>query len=170
MTGSFGIEAMSSDYDRSSFSCGNPALDRYLREQATQDMKRLISSCFVLIDKRSQRVAGYYTLAATSVLAEDLPADTLKKLPRYPVLPAALVGRLAVDLAYKRRGLGGVLLADAALRITNGDVRAFAIVVDAKDDDAAAFYRAQGFLPLASRPMSLFLPLATFRKASSGKA
>lgn len=168
MTDPFGIESLSSDHDRSSFSCGNPALDRYLREQATQDMKRLFSSCFVLIDRPAERIAGFYTLAATSVLAEDLPADTLKKLPRYPVLPAALVGRLAVDQAYRRQGLGGVLLADAALRILNGDVKAFAVIVDAKEDDSAAFYRAQGFQALVSRPMSMFLPLGTFRKASSG--
>ena len=170
MTEGFGIEAIRSDHDRSSFSCGVPALDRYLREQATQDLRRLVSSCFMLIDKSSGRIAGYYTLAATSVLAEDLPADTLRKLPRYPVLPAALIGRLAIDQAYRRQGLGGLLLADAALRILHGDVKAFAILVDAKGDDAVAFYRAQGFQPLASHPMSMFLPLATFQKAASGKA
>lgn len=169
MTDGFGIEAISSDHDRSRFSCGVPALDHYLREQATQDMRRLVSSCFLLIDKSSGRIAGYYTLAATSVLADDLPADTLKKLPRYPVLPAALIGRLAIDQAYRRQGLGGLLLADAALRILHGDVKAFAIVVDAKDESSVAFYRTQGFQPLASQPMSMFLPLATFQKAASGK-
>lgn len=169
MTSGFRVEAIESDHDRSHFSCGVPALDRYLREQATQDLRRLVSSCFVLIDESTSRIAGYYTLAATSVLAEDLPVGTLKKLPRYPVLPAALIGRLAIDQTYRRQGLGGLLLADAALRILHGDVKAFAIIVDAKDDDAVAFYHVQGFQPLTSRPMSMFLPLATFQKAAGSK-
>lgn len=167
MTDGFEIVALDSYHDRSSFSCGTPALDRYLREQATQDIKRLVSSCFVLIDKDSGGIAGYYTLAATSVLAEDVSADILRKLPRYPILPAALIGRLAVDHRFRQRGLGGLLVADAALRVLGGDLKAFAIIVDAKDEAAAAFYRKQGFIPLAGRSTSLFLPLSTFRKAAS---
>lgn len=164
MTGRFRIETLGT-HDRSNFGCGIPSLDRYFREQVTQDMKRLVCSCFVLIDNDRDRIAGYYTLAATSIFAEEVAADILRKLPRYPVLPAALVGRLAIDRDYHRRGLGSALIADAALRVLGGDLKAFAIIVDAKDDDAAAFYKRQGFRQLASRPMSLFLPLATFRKA-----
>jgi ribosomal protein S18 acetylase RimI-like enzyme len=165
MTNRFRIEAIGSQ-DRSSFGCGAPSLDRYFREQVTQDTKRLVSSCFVLIDNDSDQIAGYYTLAATSILAEAVTTDVLRKLPRYPVLPAALVGRLAIDLNYHRQGLGSALIADAALRVLNGDLKAFAIVVDAKDDDAAAFYKRQGFRELSSRPLSFFLPLITFRKAA----
>jgi len=167
MTDGFEIAALDSYHDRSTFSCGTPALDRYLREQATQDVKRLVSSCFVLVDKNSRGIAGYYTLAATSVPAEDVSADVLRKLPRYPVLPAALIGRLAVDQSFRRKGLGGLLIADAALRVLRGDLKAFAIIVDAKDEAAAAFYRKHGFIPLAGRSTSLFLPLSTFRKAAS---
>lgn len=166
MSNAFRIETLDTHHDRSTFRCGAPALDRYFREQATQDIRRLVSNCFVLIHTASGQIAGYYTLAATSILAEDLSADILRKLPRYPVLPAALVGRLAIDENFRRQGLGSLLIADAALRILRGDVKAFAILVDAKDDDAVSFYRFQGFKPLTSRAMSLFLPLSTFRKAS----
>jgi GNAT superfamily N-acetyltransferase len=154
-------------HDRSAFSCGAATLDRHLREQASQDVKRLVASCFVAVETRTNAIAGYYTLAATSVLANDLPKDVLKRLPRYPILPAALVGRLAVDQRFHRKGLGGALLADAALRVIKGDTKAFALVVEAKDETAVAFYRLQGFRSFASRPMSLFLPLATAKKAAA---
>jgi GNAT superfamily N-acetyltransferase len=165
VTGGFVVEPLGS-HDRSAFSCGSAPLDRYLREQASQDIKRLMASCFVAVDMATNSLAGYYTLAATSVPATELPPETLKRLPRYPVLPAALVGRLAIDLRFHRQGLGGALLADAALRVLNSDTKAFALIVDAIDDNAAAFYRLQGFRPFASRPMSLFLPLATAQKAA----
>jgi len=152
--------------DRSAFSCGAAALDRYLREQASQDVKRLVASCFLLREAATGAVAGYYTLAATSVPASDLPMELLKRLPRYPILPAALVGRLAVDQRFQNRGLGGVLLADAALRVLRSDMKAMALIVDAKDEAAVGFYRRQGFVPFASRAQSLFLPLATFKKAN----
>ena len=168
MTGGFVIEPLGA-HDRSAFSCGVPALDRYLREQASQDVKRLMASCFVAVDTATASLAGYYTLAATSVPATELPPEILKRLPRYPVLPAALVGRLAIDARFHRRGLGGALLADAALRVLGSDTKAFALIVDAIDDNAVAFYRLEGFHPFVSRPMSLFLPLATARKAATEK-
>ena len=168
MTAGFTIEPLGG-HDRSGFSSGAPSLDRYLREQASQDVKRLIASCFVAIEPATNRLAGYYTLAATSVLAGDLPADVLKRLPRYPVLPAALIGRLAIDQNFHRRGLGSALLADAGLRVLAGDAKAFALIVDAIDDNAVAFYRREGFQPFASRPLSLFLPLGTLTKAVAGR-
>ncbi len=164
MKGGFAIEPLAS-HDRDGFSCGVPALDRYLREQASQDAKRLMSSCFVAVEPGAGKIAGYYTLAATSVLAGDLPPETIKRLPRYPAIPAALIGRLAVDGNFKGIGLGGALIADAALRVLKGAAKAFALIVDAKDDPAAAFYRHHGFLPLQSKPMSLFLAVATAAKA-----
>ena len=105
--------------------------------------------------------------AATSVPANDLPAEVLKRLPRYPNLPAALVGRLAVDQSFHRKGLGSTLLADAALRVLKGDTKAFALIVEAKDENAVAFYRLQGFCPFASRPLSLFLLLGTAKKGTA---
>ena len=127
-----------------------------------------MANCFVAVETATNAIAGYYTLSATNVPANELPPELLKRLPRYPILPAALVGRLAVDQNFHRKGLGSVLLADAALRVLKGDMKAFAIVVDAKDENAVTFYRLQGFRPFASRPMSLFLPLGTAKKGASG--
>ena len=163
MTGGFIIEPLKA-HDRSAFVCGTDALDRYLREQASQDVKRLMASCFVAVETATNALAGYYTLAATSVMANSLPPELLKRLPRYPVLPAALIGRLAVDHRFRGRGLGGSLLADAAFRVLKGDMKAFALIVDAKDDNAVAFYRHQGFRAFPTRPFSLFLPLGTIKK------
>ncbi len=129
-----------------------------------------MASCFVLVETSTGASADYYTLAATSVPASELPNDAVKRLPRYPVLPAALVGRLAVDQRFHRKGLGGVLLADAALRVIKGDTKAFALIVDAKDEFAIAFYKREGFVSFASRPFSLFLSLATAKKAATGAA
>ncbi len=164
MTAGFRIEPLG-PHDRAGFACGAAPLDRYFREQVSQDVKRLVASCFVAVETATGLLAGYYTLAATSVPAGELPPETLKRLPRYPVLPAALVGRLAIDRRFQRRGLGGALLADAALRVLNSDTKAFAIIVEAKDEPAAAFYRLHGFRAFANRPMALFLPLATAHQA-----
>jgi ribosomal protein S18 acetylase RimI-like enzyme len=163
MSDAFVIEPLGR-HDRSCFSSGVIPLDRYLREQASQDVRRNIASCFVAVEMATSAIAGYYTLAATSVQATDLPPDILKRLPRYASLPAALVGRLAVDQRFQRRRLGGALLTDGALRVIKGDLKAFILVVDAKDDNAAAFYQHQEFRPLISRPRSFFVPLATVGK------
>ena len=167
MTGGFIIEPLVA-HDRSSFSCGAAALDRYLREQASQDVKRLMASCFVAVEVATQAIAAYYTLAATSVPASDLPIEVLKRLPRYPILPAALVGRLAVDQRFHRKGLGGALLADAALRVLKSDTKAFALIVEAKDEKAVAFYQHHGFRRFASKPAALFLPIGTAKKGAEG--
>lgn len=164
MTNAFVIEPLGA-HDRSAFVSGTPPLDRYLREQASRDVKRLMASCFVALETATKTLAGYYTLAATSISARDLPPHLVKRLPRYPLLPAALIGRLAVDRRFHRQGLGSALLADAALRVLKGDVTAFALVVEAKDEDALGFYGRQGFQAFVSRPFSLFLPLGTFKKA-----
>lgn len=126
-----------------------------------------MASCFLLIETGTDKIAGYYTLSATSVRANDLPTDILKRLPRYPILPAALIGRLAIDRRFQRRGLGSTMLADAALRVINGDTKAFALVVEAKDEESAAFYRHQGFHPFVSRPLAFFLPLETARNGAA---
>lgn len=109
------------------------------------------------------RVLGYYTLSASIVNARDLPDDLAKKLPRYPQLPVSLLGRLAIDHSMKGRGLGQFLLMDALRRslLAASQVAAMAILVDAKDESAAAFYRHFGFLPLQEQPRRLFLPMKT---------
>jgi len=115
---------------------------------------------------------AHYTLAATSIPGPKLPPAVAKRLPRYPLIPAVRIGRLAVDRQFRGRGLGSALLIDATQRTLRAAPAAFAFVVDAKNDRAAAFYRHHGFGPFASQPGTLFLPLATAAKAlgsASGK-
>jgi GNAT superfamily N-acetyltransferase len=162
VTESFEIVPLSAEHDRCTFSCGVDALDQYLRRQASQDMRRRIANCFVAIFPPSNTVvAGYYTLSAASVPIAEMPAEQTRHLPRYPVLPAALVGRLAIDRGYAGRGIGSALLFDALRHAIAADPAIFAIIVDAKDVRSADFYRHFGFQPFRSRPMSFFLPLAT---------
>ena len=149
-------------HERTTFKSASETLNRYFQQQVTQDVRRRVAACFVAMDGE-QRVAGYYALAAASVLLADLPDATAKKLPRYPSVPAIRMGRLAVDQGFKGRGLGGALLADALERAARSEIAAFAFVVDAKDDTAAAFYVHHGFVALPDTPSTLFLPLATVR-------
>jgi GNAT superfamily N-acetyltransferase len=157
---SFRIEPLSGVHDRSQFLSGSDALDRYLQEQASQDVKRRIATCFVAVSLTSQDVAGYYTLTATSVALNALSAEIIRKLPRYPVVPAVLLGRLAVNRPYQGRGLGGILLADALKRAARAELGVYAMVVDAKDEAARRFYEHYGFTLLPGEMRRLCLPIA----------
>lgn len=157
------LAPLAAGHDRAAFHCGSEPLNRYLREQATQDMRRRVAACFVAVAD-GKRIAGYYTLASASLLLTDLPASTGKKLPRYPTVPAVRMGRLAVDRAFQGQGLGAALLADALDRSARSEIAAFALMVDAKDEAAAAFYRHHGFIALLDSPLTLFLPLATVQR------
>ena len=110
-------------------------------------------------------VAGYYTLSAASFEKDELPAGIAKRLPHYPV-PAVMIGRLAVSRAFQGRGFGEMLLLDAIRRVVRAStaIAAYAVVVDAKNDAARAFYERYGFRPFPSTPRRLFLPLQTFEK------
>ncbi len=108
-------------------------------------------------------MAGYYTLAAASVLLLDLSPKIQKKLPRYPSVPTVLMGRLAVDRTFRGQGLGGALLADALHRSALSGIGAYALLVDAKDAQAEEFYRRHGFITLPESPQRLFLPLTVAR-------
>lgn len=162
MTGLFRVEALGAEHDRSEFHCGTPALDRYLREQASQDMRRRVSTCYVAVDTGSGKIAGFYTLAAGGVPLTGIPEPLMKKLPRYPSLPVARLGRLAVDVACQGRQLGAALLWDAARRALRSEVAVFALLVEAKDETAMAFYRHHGFLAFSGAHRTLMLPLASF--------
>ncbi|CAN7518443.1 GNAT family N-acetyltransferase [Caballeronia sp. LjRoot34] len=160
----YSVMALDAVHERASFSSDSEPLNRYFQQQVTQDIRRRVAACFVAVTDE-QRVAGYYTLAATSLLLAELPASVGKKPPRYPSVPAVRVGRLAVDQAFQKQGLGGALLADAFTRSVRSEIAAFALVVDAKHELAARFYLHHGFVALPSNPLSLFLPLATVRRA-----
>jgi ribosomal protein S18 acetylase RimI-like enzyme len=164
MSAPFRLEALSDEHDRQTFACGQEALDRYIRVQATQDIRRRVSACFVAIEVATGQLAAYYTIAAASIPTTALPAEITKKLPRYPTLPAVRVGRLAVDRKFQGRGLGGALLADALRRVLVSPPAVFTLLVDAKDDQAVAFYRRYGFTQLTGQPRTLFLSIATAEK------
>ena len=169
MSPRFRIEALASTHDRLSFSSGVDTLDRYLRELASQDIKRRVSNCFVALDD-SGAIAGYYTFAPKSLPLTELSAEEAKRLPRYALLPAGLIGRLAIDRRFQRQRLGGALIMDAVARTARADQANFALIVDAKDEAAVAFYEHLQFRRFASRPKSLFLPLATALQALHAKA
>jgi GNAT superfamily N-acetyltransferase len=155
-------------HDRKPFNSRVDALDRYFREQVTQDVRRHATACYVTIDAATGTVAGYHTLAAAGVPLLDVGEDLARRLPRYPSVPVARVGRLAVDEAYQGRKLGSLLLADAALRATRSEVMVFALVVDAKDEQAEAFYRHHGFADFGSLSRRLILPLGKIPRGESG--
>lgn len=158
----FQLAPLDAAHDRAAFNSDSEPLNRYLREQVTQDVRRRVAACFVALAD-GKRIAGYYTLASASLLVADLPASTGKKLPRYPTVPAVRMGRLAVDQAFKGLGLGGALLADALDRAARSEISAYALMGDAKDEAAATFYQHHGFLALPDSSRTLFLPLATVR-------
>lgn len=163
MSSAFHLEVLG-ERDRSGFGCGEKLLDRYFKTQVTQDIRRNITNCFIAVEAASGIVAGFYTIAATSLSTSDLPASVTKRLPRYPTLPGVRVGRLAVDLRFRGQGLGGALLMDAAVRPLRSEVAAYAMIVDAKNDTAVAFYEHHGFQRFLSHLRTLFLPLATAEK------
>ena len=155
----FQLAPLDATHDRAVFNSDSDLLNRYLREQVTPDVRRRVAACFVALAD-GKRIAGYYTLASASLLLVDLPASTGKKLPRYPTVPAVRMGRLAVDQGFKGLGLGGALLADALDRAARSEIAAYALMVDAKDEAAVAFYQHHGFIALPDSRRTLFLPLA----------
>jgi ribosomal protein S18 acetylase RimI-like enzyme len=157
----FAIEPLGK-HDRAKFSCGQPDLDTWFRLRASQDEKRNIARVFVALDAELG-VVGFYSLSSLSLSLESLPEAVAHKLPRYDAIPAALIGRLARDERARGRGVGELLLADAIRRILGAgrSIAVFAIVVDAKDERAADFYRTFGFQVFPSRPKRLFLLTAT---------
>jgi GNAT superfamily N-acetyltransferase len=159
----FLVELLSRHHDRSEFSCGVDALDRYLRQQAGQEMRRYVASVYVLYDRELQTIAGYYTLSAFSVEPTTLPDDISRRLPRYESIPAVLLGRLATDTRYRGQGFGGLLLINALRRSleVSTQVGAAMVVVDAIDRAAASFYERYGFHAFPSYPNRLFITMQT---------
>ena len=157
------IEALAPHHDRDGFSCGVDSLDRYLRTQAGQDVRRRANGVFVLVEpERSAVILGYYTLCATSLPPGDVPVAARKHISRYPLLSATLTGRLAVAAARQGEGLGVLLLADAVRRAdaSASVVGSSMLVVDALNARAAAFYEGHGFVRLPDS-LRLVLPMRT---------
>jgi len=161
--GSLRVEALGPHHDRSSFASGVEPLDRYFRSQAGQDARKNLAAPFVLVLPNGA-IGGYYTLSATGVKLTEFPVDVTRKLPRYPLVPATLLGRLAVDQSCRGRGYGRFLLADALFRAVRNEIASFAIVVDAKDDAARSLYERESFLPFPDQPLRLFRSMADIAK------
>ena len=149
------IELLSSHHQRAGFICGKDALDQYFQRQVTQDARRHLATPFVMV-MPDGAIGGFYTLSARAVRLRELPEDVAKRLPRYPLVPATLIGRLAVDRRYYGQGWGSFLLLDALHRCATTEIASFAVVVDAIDDEARAFYLHESFLPLPDSPYRLF--------------
>lgn len=149
-------------HDRSSFSCGVPALDAYLQRQAAQDMEKHAAVVYVATVE-PPAIAGYYTLSQFSIDLVHIPDTLAKRLPRYPVVPATLLGRLAVSSALRGKRLGETLLFDALHRslLQSAHLASTSVIVDAKDEATAAFYRKYGFTSILDADNRLFLPMKT---------
>ncbi len=155
------IEPLNASHDRPGFQCGIEALDRYLKKQAKQDMKRRVSRVYIAVKPDTpKKTIGYYTLSSLSIEVQQLPEKLLKKLPKHPI-PAALIGRLAVKKTSQGNGVGKMLLADAIKRTIaiSNEIAIYAMVVDAINDEAKCFYERFGFELLSDENRRLFLPL-----------
>jgi predicted GNAT family N-acyltransferase len=160
------IEPLGKHHNRGDFDCGVYELNRYIKEQAGQDIKKRIAASFILAGDAPGVIAGYYTLSAASVNVGELPEKTAKKLPRYPLMPATLIGRLAVSKSYRKKGCGELLLMDALKRslLSTREIGSVAVIVDAKDNTAREFYIYFQFIPLEGHHNRLFLPMAVIEK------
>jgi GNAT superfamily N-acetyltransferase len=152
------IEALQKQHDRRAFSCGEPTLDDWFRNRASQDTKRDLAQVFVAIDDELGLI-GFYSLSAFALQLDEVPEDLASKLPRYGAIPAALIGRLARDLKTRGQRVGDVLLADAINRVLAARriLGVYAIVVDALNTRAHGFYASFGFTALPTRPDRMFL-------------
>jgi GNAT superfamily N-acetyltransferase len=160
------VEALAAHHDRDAFSCGIDSLDRYLRSQAGQDVRRRANGVFILVAADAvETVLGYYTLCATSLLQGDVPAAARKHVTRYPLVSATLIGRLAVSRTRQGDGLGSLLLADAVQRAyaSAETVGSSMLVVDALNERAAAFYESFDF-PRLPESLRLVLPMRSIEE------
>ncbi len=160
------IEPLGGRHDRSAFSCGQPDLDDWFQRRAGQDERRNVARVFVAVDS-DLGVVGFYSLSSFKLEIDDLPEPVARKLPRYDGVPAALIGRLARDSRVRGKGIGELLLADAVRRILGAaqSLAVFAILVDAKDEHAAAFYEGFGFQRFPLNRNKLFLLISSAAKA-----
>jgi GNAT superfamily N-acetyltransferase len=160
------VELLAPHHDRDGFSCGVDELDRYLRTQASQDVRRKANAVFILVELDAPNcVLGYCSLCATSLAQGEVPASARKHIPRYPLVSATLIGRLAVSAARQGERLGALLLADAVRRAhaSATTVGSSMLVVDAISERAAAFYQGNGFVRLPDS-LRLMLPMETIQQ------
>lgn len=159
------VEPLGPSHERSTFHSGVEELDRYFHQQAGQDAKRRVAAPFVLVDANGS-ILGYYTLSAYGIRLDQLPETTARKLPRYPLLPATLLGRLGISSLHRGQRLGRFLLMDALHRSckNTSEIASVAVVVEALDEAACAFYLHHEFRPMRDHADKLFLAMATIEK------
>jgi GNAT superfamily N-acetyltransferase len=152
---------LAKEHDRSGFRCGVGELDEWFLKRAGQGVRRNVARVFVALDDRG--IAGFYSLCAFTLSLDEVPESLAAKLPRYDRIPAALIGRLARDERRRGEGVGELLVADAVRRVLSAaeEIAVFAIVVEAKGDDASSFYRSLGFIAFPNDPSRLFMLTAT---------
>lgn len=155
------------NHDRAAFSCGCQELDDYIRNQASQDLKRNLAAVFVIVrNDNPQRVIGCYTLSSRHLQFEQLPEEIAKKAGKYNTVGVTLLGRMAVDSSQQGQGIGELVLVEALRQslLSTKRVASFAVFVEAKDEKAAGFYRKYGFIELPEDKRKLFLPMKTIAK------
>lgn len=164
----FVIEPLRQSADTSQFSCGEDALDRFLKDLAFDQQKKGYGKTWVAILPPGDSVLGFYTLTATQIEFKNAPKKLIRGMPRYPV-PCFLLARLAVDQKSQGRGLGRRLVADAFERSVRAGVGAKCLLVDAKNQKVAGFYRRLGFIPFPDQPLKLFIKMSTIEKALNSR-
>lgn len=160
------IELLAKKHKAKAFDCGKAMLDNYIHHQASQDVKRKLSVCFVWEDTETGLIQGYYTLANNSILLNTIPEKWRKKLPKsYTSIPATLLGRLAVDKRFQGKGIGRILLVDALKKSyeVSEEIGSFAVVVDPLDDEAEKFYEKYGFIKLPDSG-KMFIAMKTLKE------
>lgn len=157
---------LDSRHVREDFSCGKDLLDNYFWKQANQDIKRKLSTCFVLVDVKTNKISGFYTLSSNSISNDLIPDSFKKKLPKsYLSIPTILLGRLAIDKEFQGKGIGKILLIDSLKRCfnTSDSIGAFAVIVDPLDKEAEQFYYKYGFIKIPDSG-KMFLPMKTIKE------
>ena len=154
-----GPEPLTAAHDLSGFSCGKPSLDRWLQTRALSNQEKGFTAVMVVHD--GGQVVGYYGLAPTSIVPAQLPRSIRTGQPPDPV-PCLLLGQLATDQRWAGKGIGSGLLKHALQRCVtaSGLIGGRALIVNAVDDDAAAFWQRWGFLPSKDDPLTLFRSIA----------
>lgn len=155
------IVPLNDGHQRTAFSSGDSEIDRYLHQQAGQDLAKKVASVYVLsriVDPTV--VLGFYTLSASTIELQDVPILWQRRLPRYPDVPVALLGRLGVAQSAQRQGWGTLLVADAMKRTVrlSGEIGLAGMIVDAQHASLCAFYEALGFRSLSANALRMFIP------------
>lgn len=160
------IEILSKKHKKKEFECGKEMLDNYFHNQASQDIKRKLSVCFVWEDVESDLIQGYYTLSNNSIPLDIIPEKWKEKLPKsYGFIPTTLLGRLAVDKRFQGKGVGAVLLVDALKRSyeVSENIGSYAVIVDPLDREAERFYEKYGFIKLPDSG-KMFIAMKTLKE------